>query len=86
MKHYTISTLASTYGSCNYGGDQYDQNGACTSGTGTTTGGSSNSGGSSAGGLANTGFDIALAASLACVIIFCALMVRFFRRPAQTKK
>jgi len=31
--------------------------------------------------LANTGFDVLLAVSLACLIIFVALLIRFWKRP-----
>ena len=69
--------LASTYGSGTYNTDVY--NGSTSTGTSTGTG----SGSSSGGVLTNTGFDIAAAVTLACVIVFVALVVRFWKRPAK---
>jgi hypothetical protein len=89
MKYYIVTTFASTYGSCNYGTDSFDNSSAnCVSGSG--TGGSSSGGGSagggSTGGLSNTGFDIVLAATLACIIVFTSLVVRFVRRPSEPQE
>lgn len=36
-----------------------------------------------AGLLTNTGFDVLLAVTLACAIIFTALVIRFWRRPKR---
>ena len=63
--------LASTYGSGTYNTDVY--NGSTSTGTGT--------GSSSGGALTNTGIDIVAAVTFACVIIFVALVVRFWKRP-----
>ena len=73
MMHY-YAIIASTYGSGTYNSDVY--NGSTS--TGTSTGGSS-----SGGVLTNTGLDIVAAVTLACVIIFVALVVRFWKRPAK---
>jgi len=73
MQYYTY--FSSTYGSGTYNTSTY--NGA----TSTSTGGGD---GSNAGGiLTNTGFDIAAAVTLACVIVFAALVVRFWKRPGK---
>jgi hypothetical protein len=77
MQYYI---LASTYGSGAYNTSTY--NGA----TSTSTGSGSGSGGNAGGGvLTNTGFDIALAVTLACVIVFVALAVRFWKRPGKNQ-
>lgn len=75
--HYKF-TFASAYGSCTYGSTQY-QNASTTCGS--TAGG----GGAAAGGgiLTNTGFDVLLAATLACAIVLTAFIVRFIKRPAK---
>jgi hypothetical protein len=75
MQYYI---LASTYGSGTYNTDVY--NGSTSTGTSTGTG--SSSGG---GVLTNTGFDIALAVTVACVIVFAALVVRFWKRPRKNQ-
>ena len=67
---YITSIFAQTYGSGSYNSATYGQDGS-------TSAGSSTSGGI----LTNTGFDIALIISLACLITFVALMVRFWKRP-----
>lgn len=75
MQYYFF---ASTYGSGAYNTSTY--NGATSTGTGTGSGGGSSAGG---GVLTNTGFDVILAISVACVIVFAALVVRFWKRPAK---
>jgi len=72
-----LTNIASTDGSGNYGSSVYDGASSSTSTTGTGS-----SSGSAAGGsvLTNTGFDILLAATLACVIIFAALIVKFWKQ------
>lgn len=67
--------FASAYGSDTYNSSVYGSASTSTS-TGTTT---SSNGGTT---LANTGFDLLLAATLASVIVFAALVIRFFRKPA----
>lgn len=71
--------FASTYGSGAYDTSTY--NGDTTTSTGATTGTGAAGGNGSL--LTNTGFDILLAASFACLIIFAALLIRFWRRPRQ---
>jgi uncharacterized membrane protein YhiD involved in acid resistance len=64
----SLDTIAATYDCGTYGGKSYDNN-SCSTTSSTTSSGSS-------GVLTNTGFDILLAATLACVNIFIALVVR----------
>ena len=70
MSLYTIN-FASTYGSGTYDSSSY--NGATTS---TSSGSSSSAGGI----LTNTGFDIAAAVTLACALIFTALVIKFWKK------
>lgn len=79
MTYVINNYFAQTYGGCAYSSSTY-QNGSCSAGTST---GTSASTGSSGGLLTNTGFDIALAVTIACTIIFVALLVRFWKRPAR---
>ena len=75
--NYNPDILAYTYDSGSYGASTYER--STTAQTGATSGGGTSS---AAGGvLTNTGFDILLAATLACAIIFVALLVRFWKRP-----
>mgnify|MGYP001556990770 len=75
MQYYSSYYFASTYGSGTYNTGTY--NGA----TSTSTGSSSS--GSAGGILTNTGFDIVAAITLAFAIVFAALVVRFWKRPAK---
>jgi len=77
---YITNIFAQTYGSGDYGNSTY-QNGTTTT-TGSTGSGSAG-GGTSGGVLTDTGFDILLAATLACVLLFTAVVVRFWKRPAK---
>jgi hypothetical protein len=68
--------LAQAYGSGNYGENTYTGESTVTgSGTSTSAGGTTASGD-----LANTGIYVVAIVSIACLIIFIALLVRFFRR------
>ncbi|HTB49091.1 MAG TPA: hypothetical protein VK712_03345 [Verrucomicrobiae bacterium] len=68
--------FAQTYDACSYGGSAYGNNTCQTTGTASGSGS-----GSAAGGLlTDTGFDILLAATLACTIIFVAVVVRIWKR------
>ena len=70
-----VHYLAVSYGNNKYNASSYG-------GTGTTT--STGTGDPSGSGLlANTGFDVLIAVTLACVIIFVALAVRLGRRKAM---
>lgn len=73
LDHY----FAYTYDSGAYGGCTYES-GNCSTGT---SGGTASSGTGSI--LTNTGFDIAVAVTLACLISLVALLVRFWKRPAK---
>lgn len=75
MQHSYVY-LAQVYGDGSYGSSAYSS--STTTGTGTTT--PAATGGSL---LTNTGFDVALSATLACVIIFSAVVVRFWKRPTK---
>lgn len=66
----TFLTFAQTYGSGAYNSSTY--------GSATAAAGADGAGG--ANGLANTGFAIALVVTAACLLIFTALVVRFWRR------
>lgn len=88
-KHYYVSHFAAAYGEGTYGACSYNEGGTTTSCTTSGGGGTSDTGsGSGAGsssGLANTGIMIAGIITLACVIIFAALVVRMIRRSSQRK-
>ena len=73
--------FANTYDSGSYGGSTYEN----------STTGSSTSGGTTASSgtkqvLTDTGFDLLLAATIAVTLIFIALIVRFWKRPAPKKE
>ena len=72
MQYYDAQLFASTYGSGTYNSSSYN---------GATTSSSSGSSSSAGGILTNTGFDIAAAVTLACAIVFVALVARFWKRP-----
>lgn len=73
MPNYMYSIFAQAYGEGAYGTSTY-QNGTVTS---TTTSSGTN------GNLTDTGFDVLVIATIACLVIFVALLVRFWRRPAK---
>lgn len=79
------NSFAIVYGAGNYNTCTYS-NGTCSSTTNTTntttTSGSGNTSGSG-GVLTDTGFDVILAVSFACLIIFVALVVRFWKKPRK---
>ena len=72
--------FASTYGSGGYNSSTY--NGATQTTTGTSTGNSTAP--APSGTLANTGFDVLVAVSVACLILFVALLARFWKRKDRT--
>jgi hypothetical protein len=80
---YLTNTFAQVYGACSYGGSGYQNNICQTSASG---GGSTSSSSAGGGLLTNTGFDILLVTTLACTIIFAALIVRFWKRPKKQSK
>lgn len=73
--NYVLNTFGQAYGAGAYGSSTY-QNGTTTAAGTTGTNGTS-------GALTNTGFDLVLAATVACVIIFTALVIRFWKRPRK---
>ena len=79
MKHqlYYVN-FAQAYGQGTYSSCSYNDSTSCTtSGSGTSGSGTSN------GGLADTGLAIAVIVTLACLIVFVAMMVRIWRRPSR---
>ncbi|HUS25836.1 MAG TPA: hypothetical protein VMY99_00615 [Nevskiaceae bacterium] len=73
MARYYISQFAANYGEGAYNSCTYDE------GCPTATGSTADNGGS----LTNTGVAIAGIVTLACLIIFVALVVRWWRRPSK---
>ena len=69
------------YGECTYSftNQQCDTNSGGSGGAGSTGGG--NGTGTGSGSLVDTGMAIAFTVTLACLLIFVALIVRFIRRP-----
>lgn len=80
MQYYT-NIFAQTYGSGAYGSSTYENGTTVTSGSAGTS--SAGGGSGTTGVLTDTGFDILLAVTVACVIVFAALVVRFWKRPAK---
>jgi hypothetical protein len=68
------SHFASTYGSGSYNSSAYNSQTSAGASTGAATGSNI---------LTNTGFDVAVGITLAAVIIFCALVVKFIRKPSK---
>lgn len=66
-----------TYGECDYSSQH---TAACAAGGANTSGGNPNSG------LANTGIDLLVIATGACLLIFAGLLVRFWRRKPIPKE
>lgn len=77
MNAYNLYYFAQAYGEGTYSSSTYSTQTT----TGTGTGSGSGTGTSGGGVLSNTGFDIAAAITLACVIVFAALIIRFWKRP-----
>jgi hypothetical protein len=76
MNHYSLY-FAQAYGETSYGECDYGQtNDACVA-----AGGSSSGTGASTGGLADTGISMLAIVTVACFVIFAALLVRIWRRP-----
>ncbi|HUC89715.1 MAG TPA: hypothetical protein VMR45_02850 [Patescibacteria group bacterium] len=72
MTHYVyLKLLAQAYGEGNYSDCIYNNTKSCTS-----SGGSQSI-------LANTGLMIAIIVTLACLLIFMALIVRYYRRRSK---
>ncbi len=77
--------VAQAYGQGTYGSCTYSATTSCTtsSGGGGTSG--STAGNSSSGGLVNTGVAVVAFVTLACLIIFVAMVVRFWKRSPKAK-
>lgn len=73
---YFVTQFAQAYGQGSYGGCTYNA----------TTCASTSSGSSSGGQLTNTGVMIAGFVTLACLIVFASLLVRFWRRKSSQQK
>jgi hypothetical protein len=73
---YTTHNFASVYGAGSY--DQSTYSTGTTSATNTSAGAAGSSGV-----LANTGFDLILGATIGSVIIFSALVIRFWKKPSK---
>jgi hypothetical protein len=81
MKYYSV--FAQAYGQGDYGNCTYNENTSqCITSAGAGTGGSNNGGG----GLANTGISLVALLTIACLIVFVALMVRIWRRKPATQE
>ena len=82
MTYYYTTQFAAAYGEGAYGTSVYSctnaSDPACTTTTGTSGAGTAANGSGS--GLANTGTLVVLFASIACLIIFVAFVVRIWRR------
>lgn len=80
---YNSLYFAQAYGESAYGEGTYsctaeqEANGTCTTAAGSAGGAGSSSGG----GLADTGIAVLVIVTLACLIMFAALIVRIWRRP-----
>lgn len=75
MKYAYYTHFAQAYGEGAYSACTYNDSTSCSS-----TGSGSSSSSSGSGGLANTGFDMLLIATLACLLIFIGLVVRIVRK------
>ena len=73
--------FASTYGSGQYDSSTYSGSTAEATSSSVSQNPASTAAPGGSGLLANTGFDVLLALSLACLIIFVALIIRFWKRP-----
>jgi len=82
---YYLPYFGQAYGEGDYGEGRYGcsteqiDNGTCTTAGGSTGGGSGT--GSGSGGLSDTGIAVLVLVTLACFLIFAALVVRIWRRP-----
>lgn len=88
-KYYYVSHFAAAYGEGTYGACSYNEGGttaSCSTSGGGSSSGAGDTGSGSSSGLANTGVMIAGIITLACVIIFAALVVRMIRRGSSRRK
>lgn len=81
MNKYYYVQFGQAYGESSYGDCVYNNTEACNeTGTGTGSGADTNGSG---GQLTDTGFMLLIIATIACVILFAALIIRIWRRPAR---
>lgn len=80
-KYYTVN-FAQAYGESTYSACTYNDTTSCETSSGGGSSGSG-SGSSNGGGLANTGIMVIAFVTLACLIIFVALVARLWRRPSK---
>lgn len=87
MNKYYYTRFGQAYGEGSYSECVYNNTQDCETtggGTGTGTGGGTGTdSGSNGGQLTDTGFTILIIATAACLILFAALIVRIWRRPAR---
>jgi hypothetical protein len=76
MQYYHLSYFAQAYGQSAYSSSTYN-------GQNTTATGSAANGSTSGGLLTNTGFDVAVVVTVACVAVFAGLVVRFWKKPTK---
>lgn len=81
-----ILNFANVYNSGAYGAATYGGTAVTAQAGGSSGSGAAATGGATVGGtLSNTGFDILLVGSIACFLIFMAVIVRLWHRPAADK-
>jgi len=86
--HTHFNLLASAYGSSTYDSTTYGGSTNVNTNTGSNTSGtgaaSTSSGGTTSRGiLTNTGFDMAVILTLAVVMMFIAILVRYWKKPGK---
>lgn len=69
--------IATTYDCGAYGSSSYSSTASVCATTTSTPGNSV---------LTNTGFDVLIGVTVACVLVFAALVVRFWRKPVPVKQ
>lgn len=88
MNKYYYITIGQAYGEGSYSECVYNNTESCdTSGGGTNpgtgTGTGSNTDTNGGGQLTDTGFMVVLIVTLACILLFIALIVRIWKRPSR---
>ncbi len=80
-KYYSVQ-FGQVYGGGAYSACAYQDTTACGTSTGGGTGTTTPAGGAN-GGLVNTGFIVLVIATIACLLICAAMIVKFWRRPRK---
>ena len=80
-KYYSVY-FGQVYGDGVYGACAYQDTTSCGTSAGTGTGTTTPAGGNH-GGLVNTGFVVLVIATVACLLIFAAFIVKFWRKPRK---